>query len=216
MTRRRMLLATAFAVSAVFLIATATFHMLSSGTSNTKEPPGSALERSHSHAIGPEDARVSIVEFFSPSCSTCAFIHPYVKEIVDRAPEDIRLVYRYVVFDEQGEYAARIIESARSQGLYDAVLAAVLETQPEWRQDPAMAAAWRAAEMAGLDIDKAKGELYSESINETLRTDLEDARNLDIHATPSFFVNGRPLAALSVEALQALVQTELEDAASRR
>ena len=39
-------------------------------------PTGTYLVRPHSPVIGPRDARVTIVEFFDPSCETCRAFYP--------------------------------------------------------------------------------------------------------------------------------------------
>jgi protein-disulfide isomerase len=40
------------------------------------------LIRSYSPIIGPEEAPVTIVEFFDPACEACRAFHPIVKDIL--------------------------------------------------------------------------------------------------------------------------------------
>ena len=42
-----------------------------------------ALERDGAPVKGPQDAKVTIVEFFDPACETCADFYPLVKKLVD-------------------------------------------------------------------------------------------------------------------------------------
>ena len=65
------------------------------------------------------------------------------------------------------------------------------------------------AKAAGLDLVKAKA-MPSAGINAMMKSDLEDANTLGVKGTPSFFVNGKPLAELGPEPLYAQVRAEVE------
>jgi len=71
--------------------------------------------RDYSPVIGLENAPVTIVEFFDPSCEGCRAMYPYVKEILAEYPDNVRLVLRYVLFHGGSEEAVRILEAARNQ-----------------------------------------------------------------------------------------------------
>ncbi|PLC47859.1 hypothetical protein CR159_21315 [Pollutimonas subterranea] len=53
------------------------------------------LERMHAPVYGPADAKVTIVEFFDPSCETCRAFYPAVKELVNTNGGKVKLVIRY-------------------------------------------------------------------------------------------------------------------------
>ena len=52
------------------------------------------FKRDYSYTVGPDDAKVQLVEFFDPACETCAQFHPYVKEIMKENEGKIQLVLR--------------------------------------------------------------------------------------------------------------------------
>ncbi|MEK9529753.1 MAG: thioredoxin domain-containing protein, partial [Gammaproteobacteria bacterium] len=56
------------------------------------------LIRSYSPIIGPEEAPVTIVEFFDPACEACRAFHPIVKDILAEHDGDVRVVLRYTPF----------------------------------------------------------------------------------------------------------------------
>ena len=168
--------------------------------------------RPHSPIIGPEKAPVTIVEFFDPSCEACRAFYPVVKDILATYPKDVRLVRRFLPLHQGSAEAIVILEAARQQGILEPVLEAVLEAQPSWH-DGQMDGAWAAAEAAGLNVEKAKA-MPTEVARTNMETDISDANALRVKGTPTFFVNGKPLAEFGPEQLYAQVRAEVE--ASKR
>ena len=41
------------------------------------------LERKNAPSKGPNDAKVTIVEFFDPACETCAIFYPFVNSLIE-------------------------------------------------------------------------------------------------------------------------------------
>ncbi|MEX1214457.1 DsbA family protein [Saccharospirillum sp.] len=171
-----------------------------------------SLIRFHSPTFGPDDATVTIVEFFDPSCEACRAFYPIVKQILAEYPDEVRLVLRYTLFHQGSEEVSRLLEAARIQNVYEPVLEAVLEAQPAWHDDPQVIGAWEAAEAAGLDVAKAREDMQSERISSVLQTDTQDVKAIGIRGTPTFFVNGLQLTEFGAEPLLRLVKTELEKA----
>lgn len=175
-------------------------------------PEAPTLVRPHSPVIGPAEAPVTIVEFFDPSCGACRAFYPFVKKLLAEYPGDVRLVVRYVPFHKGSEEAVRLLEAAREQGVYEPVLKAVLEVQPQWHDDPQLKAAWDAAATAGLDIQSARKQAAEPSIAQNLAVDVEDANAFKVTRTPTFFVNGKPVEPLGAEQLSNLVRSEVAQA----
>ncbi|MDG9928024.1 MULTISPECIES: thioredoxin domain-containing protein [unclassified Pseudomonas] len=176
-------------------------------------PAGSAnssnLVRFHSPVFGPAQAPVTIVEFFDPSCEACRAFYPHVKTILAENPNDVRLVLRYVLFHQGSEEVARLLEASRKQNLFTQVLEAVLEAQPGWHDDPKAQEAWVVAERIGLDVEKARADMYTPAVDAVLKMDMQDVKAVGIQGTPTFFVNGRPLDNFGLEPLRQLVSSEV-------
>ena len=168
--------------------------------------------REHSPVIGPQNARVTIVEFFDPACEACRAFYPIVHEIMRRHPRDVRLVLRYTpLHGPPSEEAVRIIETARMQNKFEPVLSAMFQAQPQWaaHEGPRMELAWDAAAGAGLDVNAARAAMNSRRINAAISQDVADATALNVRGTPTFFVNERPLTNFGPQQLYDLVQAEL-------
>lgn len=174
----------------------------------------SALVRFHSPVMGPVRAPVTIVEFFDPSCEACRAFYPYVKQLLDENPGEVRLVIRYTLFHPASEETARLLEAARQQRLYQPVMEAILINQPAWHDDPKAAKAWEVAAAVGLDVEKARAEMHSAGISDLLKADMQDVEALGISGTPTFFVNGQPLTQFGPGPLRALVNQEVQRARS--
>ncbi|ABI58369.1 DsbA family protein [Nitrosomonas eutropha] len=167
------------------------------------------LVRFHSPVIGRLDAPITIVEFFDPSCEGCRAFYPHVKQILSKYPNDVRLVLRYVLFHEGSEQTVRMLEAARKQGLFQPVLEAILEAQPEWHDDPKVTAAWRAAVRVGLNEGRARTDIQEAAISALIKMDEADVNAVGIKGTPTFFVDGKRLAKLNPQDLLNAVEGAL-------
>lgn len=168
--------------------------------------------RPHAAVLGPADAPVTITEFFDPSCEACRAFYPHVKQIMDQYPDDVRLVLRYAPFHQGSDEAVKILEAARLQDKFIAVLEALLARQPEWAVHgaPDMAIAWRIAGEAGLDVAQARQDALRPGIVGTINADLADVETLGVTQTPTFYVNGKALAETDPQRLADLVAAEVE------
>ncbi len=169
------------------------------------------LVRMHAPIIGPQNAPVTIVEFFDPACETCRAFYPIVKQIMAQHPGKVRLALRYAPFHHGSDQVVKLMEAARKQGLYSPVLEALLAAQPEWADHaaPNLDLAFEAAARAGLDMGRARQDMETPEIQAVLAQDVEDLTALQVSKTPTFFVNGRSLPSFGPEQLARLVAEEV-------
>ncbi|PHQ83492.1 MAG: disulfide bond formation protein DsbA [Thalassobium sp.] len=173
------------------------------------------LIRAYSPVLGPEDAAVTIVEFFDPACEACRAFHPIVKDILAQYPEDVRVVIRYTPFHgESSEAAILALEAARMQGIYLPVMDALMTNQTSWaRRGPSVpGAVMSIAGAAGLDITAAESQMKMPDIVAIMNQDRADVETIGIRQTPTFFVNGKPLEPFGEVTLRSLVKSEVERA----
>lgn len=165
----------------------------------------------HSPMIGSKDALVTLVEFIDPACEACRAMYPYVKEIISRHPNDVRLVIRYVNFHTQSEEAIRILEAARKQNQFQNTLELLLAFQPAWAPhhkegvDP-----WEYVAKTKLDLEKAKRDAQAPAIAKMIEKDMADVEAAGVKKTPSFFVNGKPLKLMHPDPLLEMIEAELK------
>ena len=169
------------------------------------------LVRMHSPVLGPQNAPVTIVEFFDPACETCRAFYPIVKNLMAKYPTEVRLVLRYAPFHAGSDQVIKLLEAAKKQDNYWEVLEMVLAAQPMWADhgNPNVELAYKAAEHAGLDLKLALTDAATPAIEAVLQQDVADLTALNVTQTPTFFVNGRPLPSFGEEQLATLVAQEV-------
>jgi protein-disulfide isomerase len=144
---------------------------------------GSRLVRMHSPIIGPQNAPVTIVEFFDPACETCRAFYPIVKQIMAQHPDKVRLALRYAPFHHGSDQVVKLIEAARKQGLYTPVLEALLAAQPEWADHaaPNHRSCLRSSRSTPAWImERARQDMETPEIQAVLAQDIEDLTALQV------------------------------------
>ena len=172
----------------------------------------SPLNRAYSPTLGPDSAKVTIVEFFDPGCEACAVFAPIVKQILDSHPGKVRLVLRYTPFHVGADTMVKILEASRKQNKYWETLDLMFATQQHWasHHEPKPERIWHFLPSAGLDIDLLKREMESAEIAKILEQDMADAQTLNVRKTPQFFVNGKELQQFGRRQLETLVRQEVD------
>lgn len=213
MNKKWVVLSTAAAVVVAFVAGVMIFQARSDQVvTQVAQNNSAALVRAHSPVYGNPAAKVTIVEFFDPSCETCRAFYPIVKGMVNSSFGQVRLVVRYAPLHQGSDTAVKILEAARQQGKYWEAVEKALTHQPQWAShgnaQPELI--WEFIADIGLDVAKAKSEANNPAIDELLRQDVADMKALKVGGTPGFFVNGTPLHDFGAPQLKSLVAQELE------
>ena len=212
MNRKWLIFAAVAAVVVTFVAGVAVFNDRSAQDARqAARSNDAALVRANSPVFGNPEAKVTIVEFFDPSCETCRAFYPVVKRIVNASFGQVRLVLRYAPLHRGSDTAIRILEAARLQGKYWEALERALADQPRWaaHHNPQPDLIWDVIGDIGLDMAKARSDAASPSIAPALQQDVADMQALKVDRTPGFFVNGTPLRDFGEAQLKSLVDQEL-------
>lgn len=169
------------------------------------------LVRSYSPALGPDNAKVTIVEFLDPECEACRAFYPVVKRVISEFDGKVRLVVRHMPLHPNSGYAVRLLEGARKQGKYWEALETIFEHQPEWasHHNPKPELLMGYMRSMGLDIERLASSMEDSEAESKLRQDQEDGAKLGVTRTPTFFVNGKQMERLGYEELRSAVNAEL-------
>jgi protein-disulfide isomerase len=152
------------------------------------------LVREHAYIAGKKDAKVTVVEFFDPACPACVRISPVVANLPERYLDQVRVVYRSLGYHQGSDIVLSLLEAAKEQGKFKEASAAFNSRFPGWfiNNQVNTFIAWGVLEQSGVDIEAAKKFLddNQNKVNKILQQNMEDATNLGITSTPTFFVNG--------------------------
>ena len=133
MNKKWVVLSTVAAVVVVFIAAGVIFKDgFRQEVTQALQTNSDALVRAHAPIFGYPAAKVTIVEFFDPSCETCRAFYPVVKGIVNASFGQVRLVVRYAPLHKGSDKAVKILEAARLQGKYWEALEKTMAFQPQW------------------------------------------------------------------------------------
>ena len=169
------------------------------------------LIKPYSPRTGSPDAKVTIVEFMDPACETCRAFYPLVKKLLDEHKGKVNHVIRYAPLHEGSDYILQILEASRKMDVYWPVLDLMFVSQPYWtshhKAQPEVL--WRYLEHYKFDVVRLKQEMNDPTIAKNIAQDLADAKHLGVSKTPSYFVNGTPLATFGYDELRTLIESEI-------
>ncbi|MEJ5913646.1 DsbA family protein [Pseudokineococcus sp. 1T1Z-3] len=170
---------------------------------------------SHHLADGGEGAPV-LVEFLDLECEACAAAHPLVHELREEHEGRLSVVARHFPMPGHlnAETAAVAAEAAAQQGAFAPMVDRMYETQPQWgEQQESKAALFRgfAADLR-LDLEAYDAAVADPATLARVARDLRDGQALGVQGTPTFFLDGEPIAPRSVAELRQLVADAVAEA----
>lgn len=171
------------------------------------------LERDGAPVKGPQDARVTIVEFFDPACGTCADFYPLVKKLIDQYPGQVRVMMRYAPLHAGSDQVVKLLEAAHLQGKFWETLELLFANQRRWVANHVSQPLRARSLMNGLAMDHARLDIDMNlpEVARAIQQDVEDGQSLKVQATPEFFVNGRPMPSFGYKQLSQLVKQAVEE-----
>lgn len=170
------------------------------------------IHRSSAYIKGPVDAPVKIVEFFDPECPGCRAFYPVAMQVLKDFEGKVSLEARYMLFHTNSYDAAMAMEGAGKQGKYWEFTELLFERQQDWGgfKEPVRHILEAYAQELKLDLTAFKESYEDFSFKSVIAQDLNDGKLLDVHGTPTVFVNGKKLERLSYDLLKEAVQNELK------
>lgn len=159
---------------------------------------------------GPEDAKVTVVEFSDFQCPACKQAHFKLGEVLDKYKDKIKFVYRD--FPLTGKHpdalpASVAAHCAGDQGKYWE-MHDLLFKAPSLKENDFKTYATKLS----LDAEKFGACLKDPAKDAEVRKDLDDGRAYGVNSTPTFYVNGYLVVGANVAELSRLIDRELEKA----
>jgi protein-disulfide isomerase len=137
---------------------------------------------------GPENAKVTIIEFSDFQCPYCSRGKETIDQVMKAYPSDVKVVFKNLPlpFHQQAEPSAKAALAAQKQGkfweFHDELFGNQGKLSPEFLEET--------AKKLGLDMDKFKKDMADPAVMAQINEDKALAAKNDIQGTPGFFVNG--------------------------
>lgn len=161
---------------------------------------------------GPENAKVTIVEFSDFECPHCKTFHTTLKRVAASYGDQVRLIYKHLplAYHAQAENAALASECANEQGKFDAYADHLFNKQGEWSKVTGLQKFKDYAWWLKLDYKKFSSCLEGGVYKEKIAKDKDEAAAFSLGATPATFVGGTFLdGAVSADDIKQALDQEL-------
>ncbi|MFJ8210181.1 DsbA family protein [Streptomyces sp. NPDC096033] len=149
-------------------------------------------------AVGRTDAPVVLIEYSDFKCGYCAkFARDTEPELVKKYVADgtLRIEWRnFPIFGAESEAAARAAWAAGQQDRFTAFHAAAYAEGAKAKGFGEDRLVELAREAGVPDLDRFKADMAGEQAAAALRRDREEGYRIGVQSTPSFLVNGQPIA----------------------
>lgn len=187
-----------------------------SGNSKGDQTPAKLIDVDieNSPYSGPEDARVTIVEFSDYMCPSCRALHPTSSKIRQHYNDKVKWVFKDFPL-RQHRGAERLAEAARcawEQGKFWEFQDNLFTLEPPNDFSPLPTI----AQSLGMDMPQFVECIQSRKYMLEVIKDRQDALNAGINSTPTIIMNGRKLISVRTEeAFKKVIDAELEKAADK-
>jgi protein-disulfide isomerase len=163
-------------------------------------------------AIGPADAKVTIVEYASMTCGHCAAFHNSTfKEVKTKYVDSgkVRFVFREYPFDALAEAGFMLARCNEAQ--YLPMVSALFSAQSNWvRAEKPSEALFQISRQAGFTQDSFNACLQNNELLQNIRAVRTKGEEFGVEATPTFFINGEKFSGnMSIEQMSALIDARL-------
>lgn len=143
------------------------------------------------HAVGPADARVTLVEYGDFECPLCGRAYPELKRVLRQLGDKVRFVFRHFPLTEEhphAQHAAEVAEAAAAQGKFWEMHDLLYRHQDALEDEDL----FKYARQLGLDVERVRRELTGHTHGARVERDVVSGARSGVSGTPRFFINGRP------------------------
>ena len=148
------------------------------------------------HIRGNPDAPVTLEEFGDFQCPPCGKFSEFVEELLKEYNSRLRLVFRNFPLSghEHAREAALAAEAAGLQGKFWEMHDTLYREQDTWSKAPNVRELFESyAGTIGLNVDQFKKDVDGDKARERVDSDRALADFLGVKATPTLFINNRPV-----------------------
>lgn len=154
------------------------------------------------YSIGPDDAPVTVVEFFDYRCGPCRASMETVTALPERFNGQVRVVFKeFPILSPESAKAAIATLAAGRQGKYVEMHQALMRSPSNFTDDDIAAI----ARTVGLDMAKWREDIEDEAILQHIDDNFALATTIGANATPTFVIGDTLFSGLDRQRLDTLI-----------
>ncbi|MEM7005670.1 MAG: DsbA family protein [Pseudomonadota bacterium] len=161
------------------------------------------------YSIGPDDAPVTVVEFFDYRCGPCRASMQTVNALPERYDGNVRVVFKeFPILSPESRKAAVAALAAGRQGKYVEMHQALMRSPSEFTDDDLS----NVAESVGVDLDQWREDIEDDTLREQINATYALADTVGANATPTFIIGSEIFSGLDLARLDGLIKDGIAEA----
>ena len=152
-------------------------------------------ETDYDHSFGPENARITIIEYTDFQCQVCANLAMNLRQLQVLYPDDVRVIVRYLPLTEEHEkadLAAQAVEAAGLQDKYWEMHDLLFTSQDDWMTlSEDEFSTWLIGQAVELELNKAQftTDLTSDEVITSVFEATRESAATTLSTPPAVFFN---------------------------
>jgi protein-disulfide isomerase len=140
-------------------------------------------------ARGPDNARVTLVEFSDFQCPYCSKAVAETKSLLQQFPKDLRLVFKQFPLDDhtQAQFGAEAALAAQAQGKFWEMHDLMYAGYPNLSRATVLGYARK----LGLDMKRFTAEVDGHKYAARVHAEEQEGEDAGVGGTPTFFIDGK-------------------------
>ena len=160
--------------------------------------------------IGPKDAKVTIVEFFDYNCGYCKRSTDWVKTVMEKHGDDVRIVFKELPLldgrTKTSRNASKVALAAARQGKYSTMHFSLMKER-SLTEERVM----KIAEKAGLDMQKLEKDMEDPALERQINDAIVLAQRIpSLTGTPYFLINDESISGANIAELDRILGEALD------
>lgn len=142
--------------------------------------------------IGPDDAKVKLIEFSDFQCPYCQLFHETMGDVLAEYGDQVQFIFKNLPLDSihpKAREAALAAECANEQGKFIEYADKLFANQKTWGESSNSKAFSNYAFQVGLNGAEFNKCVAEERYSEKIESDLQEAEDFGISGTPALFIN---------------------------
>ena len=176
-----------------------------------QQPPSEDMNKVYnipvgvSSVLGKNDAPVTIVEFSDFQCPFCGRFYSFIKDVLAAYPNQVRVIVKNfpLPFHPNARPAAKLAMAANEQGKFQGMMESLLINGGDVSDDKVKGY----AKSLGLNYNKLMADYKNKDAQweKQIQDDMQLATSVDVHGTPTFYLNGRKTNARDISSIKAQI-----------